>query len=593
MAPRKQVVVKKKGKKKVKAGKKSAARPAVDRHWFYSHEGETVGPFSDEEMCVEADEGRVLPTDVVWRDDDPDFQVYGYEVDDLFPDLGGQPPEGFQQEGVPEQGPGDWEPDMPTMVFQTSALDAGSVMCPYCWFRCEPEDVLYIARHPELVGDPILGGDEPSRFLPARFTPDGHAIDPEGVVTPDIACPRCHMRLARALLSMPPIFVSVVGAPASGKSYFITSMCWQLRRALLKHFLIRFTDADAMGNRWLNDYEERLFVQADEEAYQAIDKTQLQGDLYREILYNGMSISLPLPSVFTLQADESSIFHPQGGELINRALVLYDNAGEHFEPGRDSAQDPGTHHLIHSEAILFSYDPTKDPGFRKLLKDVSDDAQVTQKHTVQRQDVLLTEVINRVRLYTGLDSRERFDKPMIVMLSKADVLGEYIGEWLGQDPWRWDEGIQASSLDLSRVLQVSFIVRSLLEKFSPEIVSTVESFASDVIYVPVSALGHSPSHDPSYQGEGDSPLVVRPCDVSPRWVEVPLLYALFKMGLVSGLRDANDEYPLPEECEVRGGMFHFMIPGTEKRVRLPLTYAGTSLKCWESETWFRVPDDAV
>lgn len=585
MARKKQVVVKKKGRAKAKAV------AGAERHWRYCHDGETLGPFSDQEMCVEADAGRLLPTDVVWRDDEPDLRVRGYEVDDLFPDLEGRPPEGGAAEDDLAAGPADWEPEMPTMVFQSSTSDTGSVMCPHCWFRCEAEDVLYIARHPELTGDAILGSDAPQRFLPSRFTPDGHAIDPEGVVSPDIACPRCHMRLARALLSMPPIFVSVVGAPASGKSYFITSMCWQLRRTLLKHFLVRFTDADAMGNRWLNDYEERLFVQADEEAFQAIDKTQLQGDLYREILYNGMSISLPLPSVFTLQAEESSIFHAEAGEFVNRTLVLYDNAGEHFEPGRDSAQDPGTHHLIHSEAILFSYDPTKDPGFRKLLKYVTNDVQVTQKHTVQRQDVLLTEVINRVRLYSGLDSRDRFEKPMIVMLSKADVLGEYLDQWLNQEPWRWDDAIEACSLDISRILQVSFTVRSLLEKFSPEIVSTVESFASDVIYVPVSALGHSPSRDPAYRGEGDAPLVVRPADVHPKWVEVPLLYVLFRMGYVSSLRDVNEAHPLPEDYEIRGGMLHFIIPGTTKRVRLPLTYAGTSLKCWESGTWFRVPND--
>jgi len=583
----KKVIVKKKGR--------ATKKKAPVGHWFFSHNGETLGPLTDVQMCEAADAGDLLPSDEVWRDDDPDFRVRGYEVDDLFPELEGEPPEGVivEQEAAASI-PVD-EPDLPEMIFQSSPSDAGSVACPYCWYKCEPEDVLYIARHPELIGDSILGGDEHQRFLPSRFTPDGLAIDAGGVACPEVACPRCHMRLPTSMVSMPPLFLSLVGAPASGKSYYLTSMCWRLRRTLLKDFLIRFSDSDATVNRWLNDYEERLFVQPDETSFQSIDKTQLQGDLYREITYNDMGVSLPLPSVFALQAEESSIFHREVDNFVNRSLVLYDNAGEHFEPGRDSAQDPGTHHLIHSEAILFSFDPTKDPSFRAALRDVTDDLQVQREYTVQRQDILLTEVINRIRLYLGLDARERFSKPIIVVLSKADILADILADVLGEqmasDPWRWDEEIEAHSLDLSRILQVSFACRSLIERFSPETVSAVESFATDVVYIPASALGHSPRRDPSYEGSGDAPLVVRSCDVKPQWVEVPMLYVLFKLGYISSLRDVDEAHPHPDNYEVRGGMFHFVVPGTSKRVKLPLTYAGTSLQCPDTGTWFRVPDE--
>ncbi len=34
------------------------------------------------------------------------------------------------------------------------------------------------------------------------------------------------------MLEMEPLFVSILGAPASGKSYFLTAMTWQLRRTL-------------------------------------------------------------------------------------------------------------------------------------------------------------------------------------------------------------------------------------------------------------------------------------------------------------------------------------------------------------------------
>ena len=57
---------------------------------------------------------------------------------------------------------------------------------------------------------------------------------------------------------------------------------------------------------------------------------------------------------------------------------------------------------------------------------------------------------------------------------------------------------------------------------APEMVSTIESFSSKVLYLPLSALGHNPSS----QG-------VRPNDIRPAWVELPLLYTLHKMGYVA------------------------------------------------------------
>jgi hypothetical protein len=565
--------------KKKKSPDAKAAKKGAEPQWYYIHDGQTHGPLGDADLCRLADGGGLLPSDIVWRDDDPGFRPQAAEVGDLFPNLPKGPVVSLPAEKQPR----------PTMIFETSGADKGSVMCPYCWYRCEPEDLLYVARHPELIGDAILGRDEHLRFRPSRFTPEGLAIDAEGVVCPDVACPRCHMRIPRSLLTMPPLFLSVVGAPASGKSYFLTSMCWQLRRTLMKEFRIRFADADGVVNRWLNAYEERLFVQANDESYQAIDKTQLQGDLYRTILFNGMPVSLSLPSVFTIQADESSVLHAESRDFIQRSLVLYDNAGEHFEPGRDSAQDPGTHHLIHSRAILFSFDPTKDPSFRRRLQGVTNDAQVHQQ-AVQRQDVLLTEMVRRIRLYLGLDVRERFDRPVIMMLSKADVLGPMLGDELSAPPWKWDDDIQACSLDLGRILRMSFQIRSLLEEHSPETVSAVESFATDVLYVPVSALGHSPRPDPSYTGGGTAPLVVRPGDVRPHWVEVPFLHVLHRMGYVAGHMKPDLSHPVPESCEFRGGQYHFTVPGTGNRVRLPRMYRGVSLQSPANGGWFRLPE---
>jgi hypothetical protein len=72
-------------------------------------------------------------------------------------------------------------------------------------------------------------------------------------------------------------------------------------------------------------------------------------------------------------------------------------------------------------------------------------------------------------------------------------------------------------------------LRALLWQVSPELVSVAESFASQVLYVPVSATGRSPERDPRTGALG-----FRPKDVQPMWAEVPLLYTMsqWMQGLV-------------------------------------------------------------
>jgi hypothetical protein len=88
-------------------------------------------------------------------------------------------------------------------------------------------------------------------------------------------------------------------------------------------------------------------------------------------------------------------------------------------------------------------------------------------------------------------------------------------------------------MNLEAIEQMSSRLRALLWKLSPEIVSAAESFAEQVLYLPVSATGRSPEIDPATGAKG-----FRPRDIHPQWVEVPLLYTLSRWvdGLVPHLR---------------------------------------------------------
>jgi len=316
----------------------------------------------------------------------------------------------------------------------------------------------------------------------------------------------------------------VVGAPGSGKSHFLAAMAWQLRRLLPSRFGLAFNDADTLSNHAINDYEELLFLQSDLDLPVAIPKTELQGPLYDQIRLGEQVISLPRPFLFTLRTAAFAAAAP-GGRL--RLLCLYDNAGEHFQPGTDTVSSPGTQHLARSRAILFLYDPTQHPRFREACRSCSKDPQLFAAARNQRQEILLTEAAARVRRYTGLAPQRRHQRPLLVLVSKADVWAPLLGVDLRREPLvsAADPVGGAAAVHLPYVEQVSARLRQLLMRWTPEFVAAAEDFWKQIVYIPVSALGNSPS-----QQEGTGMLGIRPRDIRPQWVTVPLLYALGKWG---------------------------------------------------------------
>ena len=230
------------------------------------------------------------------------------------------------------------------------------------------EDVVWVSEHAELRGDTKLGPDSPRRFLPSRFTPEGDAIDSKGRVCNQVACPKCHLTVPRAALEMEPLFVSVLGTPGSGKSYFLTAAIWKLREALPHLFGVAFADADLVSNQVLIRAEEELFLnpEPDELVWlggliRKTDAAVANNELYDSVTYGSHAVSYLRPYLFTVRPMDH---HPAPVGSGRRMLCLYDNAGEHFLPGQDTAASPVTRHLALSRATLFLYDPTQDPRFR-------------------------------------------------------------------------------------------------------------------------------------------------------------------------------------------------------------------------------------
>lgn len=391
---------------------------------------------------------------------------------------------------------------------------------------------MWVARHAELRGDALLGAEKPLRFPPTRFTIEGNALDARGMVCRDLACPECHLVVPRDLIDIEPLFLSIVGTPSSGKSYLLAAMSYMLRQTMPAKFAVTFNDADPLFNRSLKADEQTLFLAGDADRPVAIEKTKLTGELYDEIQKGEQIIRLPRPLVFTVRPSSK---HPNASRAanVNRVICLYDNAGEHFRPGMDETGTPVTQHLAKARALLFVYDPTQDPRFRNPCRAFSNDPQLSGSDRLEQQETVLTEAAIRIRRYASLPSSQRIGRPLIVLVSKSDIWGPLLqGEDISTEPIVEHPG-RIAALDVPRIERVSAKLEALMRSIAPDFVGAAEDFSDHVVYLPVSALGCAPEPDPGGRG-----LLVRPSQIKPRWVTVPILYAFAKWssGMVPAVK---------------------------------------------------------
>ncbi len=399
--------------------------------------------------------------------------------------------------------------------------------CPHCWHLFEPHDVLWISSHPGLRGDTRLSGDAYRRFLPSRFTVKGGALDENGTECTQLACPNCHLHVPRLCLELKPWFASIFGAQATGKSYLLASMTHALRRRLPAGFNVGFTDSDANANQYLVGFEQKLFYNPTPEDYISLNnlivKTLETGvDAYDVAKFGNEFMDFPRPYMFTIRPQAG---HPLANDPdpVSSMLCLYDNAGESFEPGRDSAIKPVTRHLVESSLLMFLFDPTQhQPLRRKMTAGKAEIASDRPQKGDARQDQILIEVGNRIRRFRGMRDTDKDERPLVVIVTKQDLWESLVPEFRTQSPMVASTRSGSSALNLDRVEELSKGIRRLLLEYAPEVISAAESLAKTVMYIGVSALGTTPVRHPEHPDRW----AVRPIDVQPIGVEIPILYGL-------------------------------------------------------------------
>lgn len=391
----------------------------------------------------------------------------------------------------------------------------GEFTCPVCWFKFDRGDSMNISIHASLRGDSVLGEEHMQRFLASRFNDRGQALDAMGLVAPEIACPHCRRKLPPNFLDQPHHIFSIVGAPSSGKSYYLSVLIKKMQDVSFKHFGVTFRDAAPSENAVLNDMRNHLFsAGTPEEAYLA--KTDLEGALYETLPRQGRQVRLPKPFIFRLSDRDSS---EEGF-----SIVFYDNAGEHFEPGRNSADSPGAQHIAVASGIFFLFDPLYNPEFRRKLTGQSD-PQLEQRRNDQ-QDILLAESETRIKEILGLSASEKIATPLAVIAGKSDAWMQLLGDKpLMPSVVTGENGPRVSLGNLSAN---SERVRNLLLEICPSIVANAEAISSEVHYFPASPLGHPPVQFKDSQGQ--LRIGPDPTKLDPQMVEDATLWVLSKIA---------------------------------------------------------------
>ena len=345
--------------------------------------------------------------------------------------------------------------------------------CPSCRSTFPQSELLSISTHPNLKGDSVLGADAMKRFKATTTDSEGFVTDEYGARCTEIACPVCHHKLPPFFEQMKQHVFSLIGVPASGKSYFLASLVQELEHTLPMGFGIPFRDADPTTNRPLNDMRTKVFS-TDSPLEAHLGKIKLRTNSVLQVHKDGAYYKMPRPFIYTLNK----------GQDIH-SIILYNNTAISPDDNNNNDFAPYTDNLKRADSIFFLFDPTSNPGFRALLKE-SSDPQIKQNiYPPGRQISLLAETEIRLRTELNLPPGRKINKPLALIIGKCDT-------WLhllGPEPLL--PIVRNNQIRMDNVDANSERLRELLFRIAPQLCVNVEAISSNVRYFAASSFGRS------------------------------------------------------------------------------------------------------
>ena len=135
-----------------------------------------------------------------------------------------------------------------------------------------------------------------------------------------------------------------------------------------------------------------------------------------------------------------------------RMLCLYDNAGEHFQPGQDttSARSRGTWRSRGRSSSCSI--PPRTRGSGPSAGAMTSGGPRSAQPRLSRQETILNEAAARIRRYAGLSHASKYERPLVVIVPKFD---EWSHLWTRHEGEPWKTHGNVTGLDVERIEQMS------------------------------------------------------------------------------------------------------------------------------------------
>jgi len=385
-------------------------------------------------------------------------------------------------------------------------------ICPFCYeyftlnqvkFRITHESAapIHDPKLSQYYGKPTLAGPvierKKDRFAPVRdrvVLPRKIKDPNSGLFADEWACPHCHNPLPTYFPDVDSHIISVVGAPASGKTNFITVLLNEIQKngfhlGLSRHAQdVGVVDDQKTTNKY-NKYYNKLYQKGED-----LGKTDTrESDHY--------------PLIYELRSNVS-----RAGKKKNLFLVFYDSAGEVFSDM--SKMQRQARYLGNSSGIIYLLDSFQIPDVAKGLISLG----VPIPKVAGNFHMVLDQIRQVLEKQGKLKLNKPSQLPVAFTFSKMDALMEdhlVPPDFTLREPSYHE---QYRVYNPEEVKIVSDEVKSLLIRWDQEaLIESVKSMFAHHAYFSISALGSTPK-----LGKID--------EVKPHRVLDPLLYILDQLN---------------------------------------------------------------
>ncbi|SEF85060.1 hypothetical protein [Paenibacillus sp. UNC499MF] len=398
-----------------------------------------------------------------------------------------------------------------------------SIVCPYCFNKFEPDDVVFRASHIKdndddfmLQEDPRLNSwrrkfnlsevDMEAVILPSTI-PDSYktyvqnvlvaVTDRYGETTRRRLCPYCHNELPISAGKVPSNIISIVGASQVGKSVYMTSLIHTLQHTTASNFNAACMPLSAeISRKFRQHYHEPIFERGS--MLQSTNPNEQQEPFIFQFVFKDER-EAPLTIVF---------FDVAGEGMVQREYL-----------------DIYASHIKNSSGILFLVDPLQ-------IRSIRDKIQINvggeQGEFANRYDEPREVVISLFENFIAHQSNSKTDIPTAIVLTKSDML-QYLkeedSEYIQPNSNVFRNVIHQGYLDASEFENINGEIGRFIEKVDRPFKDAVDVYFSNTAYFAVSALGTNPVNK---QISGV---------INPTRVDEPFIWLLHKLGYIAR-RDA-------------------------------------------------------